>query len=262
MQSDANTILRLAAVLGAGLLGSNAVAQHAGDIGLQVVEDRLDVYGPLGQPTDTGGVFLGTFGDSGFPGFTSDPGFDAEPGTLPQGRVGFDALTGLSRWDGDLGIWLEPSEVDERLKISFITLVTRVEDDPVAGFDLAVQPDGGWHRHFNYELEAGGSGVRTPGVYRFDLRLYSTMGLADSEPFTLVFDYEAEPSEVDAALASFEETPCPGDLDGDGRVNGADFGVLLAAFGTADSTADLDGDGVVAGGDVGLLLAYWGDCPE
>ena len=88
------------------------------------------------------------------------------------------------------------------------------------------------------------------------------MGLADSEPFTILFDYEADQAEVDAALASFEETPCPGDLDGDGLVNGADFGVLLAAFGTSDPAADLDGDGSVSGGDVGLLLAYWGDCPD
>ncbi len=262
MHSDTNTILRVAAFLGAGFLGSNAVAQHAGDIGLRVAEDRLEVYGPIGAPVDTGGIYLAEFGDTGFPGFTSNPGFDALSGTFPPGRIGFDALSGLSRWDDDLGSWLEPGEVDERLKISFITLVTRVEDEPIAGFDLAVQPDGGWHRHVNFELEAGGSGIRATGVYRVDFNLYSTMGLADSNPFTIVFDYEADQAEVDAALASFEETPCPGDLDGDGRVNGADFGMLLAAFGTSDPAADLDGDGSVTGGDVGLLLAYWGDCPD
>ena len=56
---------------------------------------------------------------------------------------------------------------------------------------------------------------------------------------------------------------CPGDLDGDGRVAGADLGLLLAGWGhvTDDSSADLDGDGRVTGGDLGLLLAAWGDCP-
>ncbi len=56
---------------------------------------------------------------------------------------------------------------------------------------------------------------------------------------------------------------CPGDLDGDGRVAGADLGLLLAGWGdvAGDSSADLDGDGRVAGGDLGLLLAAWGDCP-
>ena len=118
MQFDANIILRVAVVLGAGCVGSNAVAQHAGDIGLRVVEDRLDVYGPIGEPVDTGGVFLAVFGDTGFPGFTSNPGFDALSGTFPPGRIGFNALSGFSRWDDDLGGWLEPGEVDERLKIS------------------------------------------------------------------------------------------------------------------------------------------------
>lgn len=48
-----------------------------------------------------------------------------------------------------------------------------------------------------------------------------------------------------------------GDLDGDGRVNGSDFGLLLGAFGTDDPEADLDGDDIVGGGDVGVLLSNW-----
>ena len=89
------------------------------------------------------------FGDTGFPGFTSNPGFDAEPGSLPAGRIGFEVLAGLRRWDPLLEDWLEPSDVGERLEISYITLSTLVEDEPIMGFDLAVQPDGGWHRHVN-----------------------------------------------------------------------------------------------------------------
>ena len=55
---------------------------------------------------------------------------------------------------------------------------------------------------------------------------------------------------------------CPGDLDGNGAVNGADLGLLLAVFGSADPAADLDGDGSVNGADLGLLLAAWGaPCP-
>ncbi|MFO0873650.1 MAG: hypothetical protein U0575_06715 [Phycisphaerales bacterium] len=48
-----------------------------------------------------------------------------------------------------------------------------------------------------------------------------------------------------------------GDLDGDGRVDGADLGLLLAAWGGADANADLDGSGAVDGGDLGVLLAAW-----
>ncbi len=48
-----------------------------------------------------------------------------------------------------------------------------------------------------------------------------------------------------------------GDLNGDGRVDGADLGVLLAAWGLPDQDADLNGDGTVDGADLGILLSRW-----
>ena len=56
--------------------------------------------------------------------------------------------------------------------------------------------------------------------------------------------------------------PCPGDFDGNGTVNGADFGVLLSVWGPCKGCPeDLDGDGTVGGADLGAFLAAWGDCP-
>ena len=49
----------------------------------------------------------------------------------------------------------------------------------------------------------------------------------------------------------------PGDLNGDGAVNGADVGIFLALWGTSDADADLNGDGTVNGADLGLLSANW-----
>jgi hypothetical protein len=48
-----------------------------------------------------------------------------------------------------------------------------------------------------------------------------------------------------------------GDLNGDGRVTGADVGLLLVQFGGPGPVGDLDGDGHVGGSDLGLLLADW-----
>lgn len=48
----------------------------------------------------------------------------------------------------------------------------------------------------------------------------------------------------------------PGDVDGDGRVNGNDLSILLASWG-GTGAADLDRDGTVGGGDLGLLLTGW-----
>jgi hypothetical protein len=54
------------------------------------------------------------------------------------------------------------------------------------------------------------------------------------------------------------ESDVPGDLDGDGLVNGADMGLLLVAWGTLDpGAADINGDGLVNGADLGLLLLAW-----
>ena len=56
--------------------------------------------------------------------------------------------------------------------------------------------------------------------------------------------------------------PIPGDLNGDGVVDGADLGDLLAAWGPcancAACPADLNGDCVVDGADLGIQLANWG----
>ena len=58
-------------------------------------------------------------------------------------------------------------------------------------------------------------------------------------------------------------TCCPGDLDRDGEVGGADIGLLLSNWGPCDSAClyDLNNDAKVNGGDLGLLLSGWGYCP-
>ncbi len=48
----------------------------------------------------------------------------------------------------------------------------------------------------------------------------------------------------------------PGDLNGDGIVNGADLAILLGAWG-GRGPADLNGDGIVDGADLAILLGNW-----
>jgi len=48
----------------------------------------------------------------------------------------------------------------------------------------------------------------------------------------------------------------PGDLNGDGAVNGIDLADLLGQWGGTGS-GDLDGDGTVGGGDLAILLSGW-----
>jgi len=53
---------------------------------------------------------------------------------------------------------------------------------------------------------------------------------------------------------------CPGDMNGDAAVDGADLGALLTNWGGVEGQADINGDGVVDGADLGILLTSWGSC--
>ena len=251
----------------APLLATLAVATaasaqyHAGDIGLLVPAERIETgaFEPSTGELAPIRVFGGTFGDSGFTGFTANPGFDAPAGTFLTGtRVGFDAIAGLRRFTGD---GLEIVD-DAQLRVSFLTLSSTIGGEPVAGFDLAVQSNGGFHRHLNFTLEGVGAPLPPPGVYVVELELYSTdSAVARSEPFFIAFDFEsgeaARQEAIDWIAAHLLDPPCPGDLDGDGTIGGGDLAVLLAGWG--GSTPDLDGDGVVGGSDLAVLLSSWGE---
>ena len=51
--------------------------------------------------------------------------------------------------------------------------------------------------------------------------------------------------------------PNPADVDGDGRVDGADLTIVLGHWGDSGSPCDLDGNGVVDGGDLTIVLGSW-----
>ncbi len=62
-------------------------------------------------------------------------------------------------------------------------------------------------------------------------------------------------------LKVLDIVPCPADLNGDGKIDGADLGLLLSAWGPCPGCIeDIDTDGDVDGGDLGLLLSAWGEC--
>ena len=77
-------------------------------------------------------------------------------------------------------------------------------------------------------------------------------------------DPDEEPQPVyfgDRYLLSVEcvPAPCAGnpDLNGDGRVDGADLTLVLAGWGSDDTLADIDCSGIVDGADLTRLLADW-----
>jgi hypothetical protein len=89
-------------------------------------------------------------------------------------------------------------------------------------------------------------------------------------PASIIIRFSADDSpnnsltEAGIDLVRIERLVCgevarPGDINGDGRVDGADLALLLTAWGARGGPADLDGSGVVDGSDLGILLTNWGD---
>lgn len=264
------SILRFACAALALAAASTATAQHVGDIGLRIAAGAIETTeitgGGYGAPRR---VFAGAFGDTGVPWFTANPGYDAAPGTFAAGtRVGLRFADAVLVWDGSAFVPTSPSGAlaGERLRISFLTASATSGAGPAPGIDLAVQADGGWHRHLNMTLLAApGSAAPDVGVYLVALEAYSNAaGVAPSPRCWLVLNGGDTPERwadaVAAAEAMANPPSCPADLDGDGSVGGADLGLLLGAWGT-QGPGDLDGSGTVTGSDLGLLLGAWGDCP-
>ena len=253
-----------------GTFTSNVLAQHVGDIGLDTnsagqLTTHTIFNGGLGEPRR---VFSAAFGDTGIPEFTGNPGFDAFPGTLNSAfRVGFNSRSPLLLWNGN-GFSQTNSggpALGEKVKISFLTANITTAAAPVAGFSLAVQPDGGWHKHFSFRiLPASGFTVPDTGIYLLELELRSTdPSISTCEPFWIVMRYGSTTTDHESAQIWAEDnlaaSPCPADFDNDDIVGGSDLAVLLSNW-SGSGNGDIDGNGNVDGSDLASLLSAWGAC--
>jgi hypothetical protein len=244
-------------------IAANARAQHIGDVAVSTSGGIIATNAFTESGNIAERVFGTTFGDTGVARFTSNPGFDAIPGTFNTGsRVGFTPLAGLRRFTGTS---VEPVST-ERLQIKFLTLTSVIGIDPAPGFDLAVQSNGGWHRHFNFTLFAEGGKLPSSGLYVAEFELYANDGVTlPSLPFWVVYNDARSAAELAEAVAWVKANlvddaqACPADFDRDGEVGAPDLSVILGAWGTAD--ADLDGDGLTGAADLSAVLASWGACP-
>ena len=93
--------------------------------------------------------------------------------------------------------------------------------------------------------------------------LSASCGIVDFTPYADIgFDVEWYVDLTGTIGGGGGDPSCFADVNEDGVVDGADFGLLLSAWGAcAGCPEDLDGSGTVDGADVGLLLSAWGACP-
>ena len=97
---------------------------------------------------------------------------------------------------------------------------------------------------------------------------FNTQPLANNELHTVEADFmttqngASARSEYSQSMSFFVGAGSAGksyiaDLNGDGKVNLADFSILLYYWGTSTPLADLNGDGKVDLQDLSILLYYW-----
>lgn len=99
-------------------------------------------------------------------------------------------------------------------------------------------------------------GVEYQGTQSSELTIASVV-LEEAGVFRLAAENDCGTAQSEGIELTVE---LPGDLNGDGNVNGADLGILLGFWGPCGAVClgDIDGDGVVDGEDLGVLLGSWG----
>ncbi len=154
---------------------------------------------------------------------------------------------------------------------------------PATGFNIqTTAPDGTMHRHFTFMARSNDPGLSpSDGFYLFAMQ-FVVDGFDDSDPIYLLFnaDYErdgqgqmlfnvdrpivnktTEQLATDWVLDNLLAEALPADLDLDGDVDDADFGLFFAAFTgpgvgpPSNPAADLDSDNDVDDADFGLAFA-------
>ena len=212
-------------------------------------------------------VFGAEMGELGIPGFTSDPGWEAYPGTFSADTwLGWNATHGLERWNGS-GF---DGSISEMLTISYGSggPSFNVANSAADGFELACAPDGSFHLHLNFLLSGADGGFGQPGIYLLELEMYALGENIDScQPFWIVFNNEASEADHMLAIEWVEENlaleeHCDADLDGDHDIDVEDLLAVIEDWGcVGDCVGDVNDSGSTEIEDLLEIISdFGGEC--
>ncbi|MBU6209276.1 MAG: zinc-dependent metalloprotease [Planctomycetes bacterium] len=165
--------------------------------------------------------------------------FAMTDGSILVAATALDRIIRLAADGTDLGEW----DVDNGLLLDGVVALCAAGDGRAI---LAAAPNSS--STVNGFALANGYTERTYRIYPADAPRPSAIVIAPPSA-----------TDVNGNLIPDECEVPPGDVDGDGDVDGADLGIMLATWGDCPGcAADLDGDGTVDGADLGVLLSSFG----
>lgn len=249
--------LRRAAVAALVLLCARpCVAQHAGDVLIEVEEGRLSIVSRINRGDarevdvlNDGSIYR-----------TDDPGYNtAAFGVLRTGdEVAFDLVSPLYHWSGHS--WA-PAESDAHLRFynpslpEVDSVVATGASGYTEGFLLQRATTlGTIHVHNIFELTTEGGAPPPEGAYAVGKRLTSPQ-YDDSDEFFVVLNNGLSDDSFEEGLLAADSTffPIAGDFDRDGTVSLGDYDAWHVAYGDTVHrprwSADGNGDTVVDAAD-------------
>jgi hypothetical protein len=224
-------------------------------------------------------VGTGTFATSGlFQQFDGNPGFASEAdvghGIGGGDVVAYNVLEALRYWNGSS---FAPAANGVALRIennlgpeAFIDNASGVQlgspQSPYVNFIDQAGGNGDFHGHIDYFLEPRDGPTPAFGAYGVKLSLStSASGIADSDPFFIVFNFGLDSTAFTTAVNAFGDLlvgpELPGDFNDDGHVNLADYTVWRDNLGGDETLGVLSGNGdggLVTGDDYQLWKTHFG----
>jgi len=178
-----------------------------GDVFLEIVNGRV----ALGRISEDGStidrgvrVFYAAFGED-LPNVAGEPGFQSQVGAFdPAGYVGFNFRRALRTWNGVEFSTLAASTLTATY--GPLSATSPFVDGVVPAMQLPVEPDGEFHEHPVWTLDAPASN----GVYLIELDFYANNASA-SEPAWLLFGQNVDEATAQSAYDwAAANVPTPG----------------------------------------------------
>lgn len=184
---------------------------------------------------------------------------DLEVATPTRAYLVFDSAVGSPSGPGGLvSIGMYPPFTGDLSRESYILDSLTGGDGFATGLNISMENLGVFEFAMKRSAIYAGGGRSSDALYVLNGTLGQSVA---SQPITTTNGLFKLNAGLWHTSAAGSPPPCPGDVNGDRMISGADLSVLLSNFGTTvnpGANGDLNVDGVVSGADISVLLSRFG----